>query len=148
MSSAVWVLLGTALLVTAIGVGVRLRAGRVRAGRGRLAPAVLAELGSERDPDQHGVTLLQLSTTFCAPCRQAAAVLAELADRTPGVRHVEVDLTDRPELAGSLRVRSTPTTLALDRDGGELLRLVGVPDAETLLAALRPHLRGPHLPAM
>jgi thiol-disulfide isomerase/thioredoxin len=90
--------------------------------------------------DGHAVTLLQLSTSFCAPCRRAAVVLGELAGRTPGLGHVEVELTDRPSLCEALKVRTTPTTLALDPQGRELLRLVGVPDRDALLAALGPHL--------
>jgi len=140
--TAVWVLLATAVVVTAVGGALRLRSGTVRAPAGqRLPDHLLALLPNATD----GVTLVQLSTTFCAPCRQARVLLSDLAGRTPGLRHVEVDLTHRPELAEPLRVRSTPTTLAVDADGRELLRLVGVPRREPLLAALRPHL--PRLPA-
>jgi thiol-disulfide isomerase/thioredoxin len=137
-SAALWVLLATVVLVAAAGVTWRLRRGRIRARHAEpLPPAALAELP---DLGADAVTLLQLSTAFCAPCRQARVVLGNVAQREPGVRHVEVDLTDRPELAGALRVRSTPTTLAVDSEGRELLRLVGVPDAGDLITALRPHL--------
>jgi len=140
--TAVWVLLATAALVTAAGVALRRRSGRVRGTAAALPPAVLAELARlDGMPGSGAVTLLQLSTTFCAPCRQARVLLSDLAARTPGLRHVEVDVTDRPELAAPLRVRSTPTTLAVDAGGRELLRLVGVPRRDTLLDALRPHLR-------
>jgi thiol-disulfide isomerase/thioredoxin len=139
MGTATWVLLATAALVVAIGVAWRLRSGRVVAAAGQpLPPAVLAELPNS---GAEVLTLLQVSTEFCAPCRQAKIVLAELAQRAPGLHHVELDVTDRPALAGALRVRSTPTTLAVDPRGREILRLVGVPDADTLLAALQPHLR-------
>ncbi|MFB9429083.1 TlpA family protein disulfide reductase [Streptoalloteichus tenebrarius] len=87
-----------------------------------------------------GVTLVQLSSTFCAPCRHARVLLSDLADRTEGLRHVEIDLTERPELAARLRVYRTPTTLALDESGRELLRVGGVPKRDALLDALRPHL--------
>ena len=143
-----WVLLATAVVVVAVGLLLRRRAGRVHAappGAQPLPPVVLAELTARAALPRHdGVTLLQLSTTFCAPCRQARVLLADLAERTPGLRHVEVDVTDRPDLSGPLRVRSTPTTLAVDANGRELLRLVGVPRRDTLLDALRPYL-GPHL---
>ncbi|GAA3364828.1 thioredoxin family protein [Saccharopolyspora gregorii] len=87
-----------------------------------------------------GVTLLQLSTTFCAPCRHTRILLADLAQRTEGMRHVEVDLTDHPEWSTPLRVHRTPTTLALDAAGRELFRVGGVPRRDELTAALRPHL--------
>lgn len=87
-----------------------------------------------------GVTLVQVSTTFCAPCRHARAVLSRLADTTAGLTHVELDVTDRPEIATSLGVFRTPTTVAFTSDGVELLRVGGVPKHDTLIDALRPHL--------
>lgn len=145
--TAAWVLLlTTALAVAAVGTTRRLRAGRVRATEpdsAQLPAAVLAELPANPAGD---LTLLQLSTTFCAPCRQTRALLADVAQRTDGLRHVELDVTDRPELADALGVRSTPTTLAVDPGGRELIRLTGVPRRDTLLTALRPYLPGPYLP--
>jgi thiol-disulfide isomerase/thioredoxin len=136
---ALAVLLVTAVLVVGVGLALRWQSGRVRAPQAvdRLPDVVLDHVPS----DGQDVTLLQLSTTFCAPCRHARALLDDLARHTPGVRHVEVDLTDRPELTERLRVRSTPTTVAIDARGRELLRLVGVPRRDALLTALRPHLR-------
>ncbi|SFE45536.1 hypothetical protein SAMN04487819_11426 [Actinopolyspora alba] len=86
------------------------------------------------------ITLLQLSTTFCAPCRHARILLSTMAERTTGLRHVEIDLTNRPEWSAPLGVHTTPTTLALDTDGRELFRLSGVPRREGLTEALRPYL--------
>ena len=137
---ALVVLAVTAVLVAGVGSAMRWRSGRVRAAatpEDRLPDVVLDHVPS----DGQDVTLLQLSTTFCAPCRHTRVLLEDLARRTPGVRHVEVDLTNRPELTQRLRVRSTPTTVAIDPAGRELLRLVGVPRREALLTALQPHLR-------
>lgn len=89
-------------------------------------------------PDE--LTLLQLSSTFCAPCRHARILLDDFARRATGVRHVEVDLTHHPEWADSLGVHSTPTTLVLDPSGAELMRVPGVPKRAVLAEALRPHL--------
>lgn len=137
MSTGAWVLVVTTVVVTVIGGALRWRSGRVRPSAERLLPA---EVRAMLPAAAGGVTLLQLSTTFCAPCRQTRVLLGELAARTPGLHHVELDLTLRPELAEPLRVRSTPTTLAVDAAGHELLRLVGVPRRDALLAAVRPHL--------
>jgi thiol-disulfide isomerase/thioredoxin len=139
MSAAAWVLVLTAVGVAAIGVALRLRSGRVRPAAATGAVR-LPDEALDLVPEHDGVTLLQLSTTFCAPCRHTRVLLGELVGRTPGLRHVEVDLTLRPELVRPLRVRSTPTTLAVDAAGHELLRLVGVPRRDALLAALGPHL--------
>ncbi len=86
------------------------------------------------------VTLLQLSTTFCAPCRHTRILLAGFAERTQGVRHVEIDLTHHPEWSTPLGVHRTPTTIALDSAGRELFRVGGVPRRDDLAEALHPHL--------
>ncbi|QFZ23671.1 TlpA family protein disulfide reductase [Saccharothrix syringae] len=140
--TGVWALLGAVAVVAVVGLVLRAREGRVR----RAAPrAVAADLpGPVRDllDARTPVTLVQLSTAVCANCRRAREVLADLADRTEGVRHVELDVTDLPGVARDLGVMRAPTTIALDPSGGELLRVGGVPRPDALAAALRPHL--PH----
>ncbi|WP_367134391.1 TlpA family protein disulfide reductase [Saccharothrix sp. HUAS TT1] len=138
--TGVWALLGAVAVVAAIGLVLRARNGRVRAARPRGAlPAPVRDL---LDPDAP-VTLVQVSTAFCATCRQTRSLLADLAARTDGLRHVELDVTDLPGVAADLGVLRAPTTLAFDRSGGELLRVGGVPRADTLIAALRAHLPNP-----
>jgi thiol-disulfide isomerase/thioredoxin len=136
MTTGVLVLLGTLVLAGVAGLALRARSGRVRPAR---AAGLPEDVRRVLDPDA-AVTLVQLSTTFCAPCRQARALLADLAERTAGVHHAELDLTERPDLARELSVLRTPTTLAVDANGTELLRVGGVPRRAALLEALRPHL--------
>jgi thiol-disulfide isomerase/thioredoxin len=130
------VVLGTLAVATVLGLALRARTGRVR------TPAPVTELPADvrRALAPGGVTLVQLSTTFCAPCRHTRVLLSDLAARTEGLHHAELDLTDRPDLARELAVLRTPTTLAIDEAGTELLRVGGVPKREALLDALRPHL--------
>ncbi|MBB5954615.1 thiol-disulfide isomerase/thioredoxin [Saccharothrix tamanrassetensis] len=138
--TGVWALLGAVAVVAVIGVVLRVQNGRIRTGRvGTDLPEPVRALLDPATP----VTLVQISTTFCAPCRHTRALLEDLAGRTDGLRHVELDVTDRPEVAAGLGVLRTPTTLALDASGTELLRVGGVPERDALLAALRPHLPGP-----
>ena len=118
------VVLGTLVLATAVGLLMRTRAGRVRGG-GTAAGGWLLAGRVPRPPES--VLLLQLSSPVCTPCRQTAALLAELSARRPELVHVEVDLADRPELAGTLNVMRTPTVVAFDRAGAELVRVSGVP---------------------
>jgi len=135
--TGVWVVLGALAVATALGVLWRARQGRVHAvtSASTLPDEVRALLAPHP-----AVTLVQVSTTFCAPCRQARTLLAELADRTAGLHHAELDVTDRPDLAKAVAVLSTPTTLAVDAHGTELARVRGIPNRATLLDALRPHL--------
>ncbi|ONI82394.1 thiol reductase thioredoxin [Saccharothrix sp. ALI-22-I] len=138
--TGVWALLGAVALVAVIGVVLRARNGRVRVAKPRDGlPAPVRDLLHPGTP----VTLVQVSTTFCATCRQTRALLEDLAGRTEGLRHVELDVTDLPEVAADLGVLRAPTTLALDASGAELLRVGGVPKRDTLIAALRPHLPRP-----
>jgi thiol-disulfide isomerase/thioredoxin len=132
----VYVLVGTLVLATAVGLLMKARDGRVRTASASGLPADIQALVAPV-----GVTLVQLSTTFCAPCRHARALLTDLASRVEGLHHTELDLTDRPDLAKELAVLRTPTTLAIDGHGAEILRVGGVPKRDELLAALKPHLR-------
>jgi hypothetical protein len=56
--------------------------------------------------------------------------------------HREVDVADRPEVARELSVMRTPTVVAFDRDGAELLRVSGVPRLPELDAGIAPALTG------
>ena len=136
--TGLWVLVATLVAAVAAGVLLRARSGRVRAAK-PAARALPAPVTDALDPAS-AVTLVQISTTFCAPCRHARAVLGPLAERTEGLHHVELDVTNQPEVAQSLAVLRTPTTIALTPDGRELLRVGGVPKGPELLDALRPHL--------
>ncbi|MFJ7211461.1 TlpA family protein disulfide reductase [Amycolatopsis sp. NPDC098790] len=135
--TGLWVLVAVLVAATAVGLLLRARNGRVRNAKPvRDLPGPVTDV---LDPAS-AVTLVQISTTFCAPCRHAKAVLGPLAERTDGLHHVELDVTNQPEVAQSLSVLRTPTTIALTPDGRELLRVGGVPKGPELLAALRPHL--------
>jgi thiol-disulfide isomerase/thioredoxin len=137
----VWVVLGVLVVGAVAGAVLRARNGRIRTApvRERELPAPVADA---LDPES-SVTLVQISTTFCAPCRHAHAVLSPLAERTEGLRHVELDVTDQPEVAQALGVLRTPTTLAFSPAGTELLRISGVPKGQAVLEALDKHLHAP-----
>jgi thiol-disulfide isomerase/thioredoxin len=133
--TGVWALLGALAAAGAIGVLLKVREGRISRTKDSIdLPAPVRDLLAP------GVTLVQLSTTFCAPCRHAKVVLRDLADRTDGLTHAELDVTNLPDVTTKLGVMRTPTTLALTSDGTEVLRVGGVPKRDSLLAALRPHL--------
>jgi len=109
---------------------------------GRFVPVVDATVWShvaDALPDEQlgeRATLVQFSSAFCAPCRTARVVLADVASREYGVRHVEVDAEQHLDLVRALDVRRTPTTLVLDAEGRELVRAAGAPTRQQVLAAL------------
>lgn len=136
---------------TAFGLLRRARDGRIRqAGSGypdgpdESTPGAARpdgwQLAGGRPSGDEQVLLLQLSSPVCAPCRQTAAVLGEWVTRTPGLAHREVDVAEDPGVAGALGVLRTPTVVAFDRAGHELLRVSGVPRLPELANALAPAL--------
>ncbi|MCM3661570.1 thioredoxin family protein [Georgenia satyanarayanai] len=78
-------------------------------------------------------TLLQISSGFCAPCRAARGLLARVAETTPGVRHLDIDVAHDTDLAARLEITQTPTVVVLDAGGTVVTRYEGVPR----LAAVR-----------
>ena len=82
------------------------------------------------------VTFLQFSGEFCSQCPPAARVLAELEAKTPGALHIEVDITNRLDLARKFNILQTPTTLVLDKRGVILSRIAGSPKTTTLESEL------------
>ncbi len=133
-----------AALVAATGLGLVLkwRAGRFRAAKSGQArqeagpgPDVLtaADLGGCLGQQ---ATLVQFSTAFCAPCRPTRQLLAQLAQQTDGVTHLEIDAADRLDLVRRLRINSTPTVLVLGPDGAVVTRATGLPRKADVIAAL------------
>jgi thiol-disulfide isomerase/thioredoxin len=95
--------------------------------------ATVAELGGLLGPR---ATLLQFSSAFCAPCRATRTVLAEVAEMTDGVAHLEIDAESHLELVRRLDVRRTPTVFVLGPDGRIAHRASGQPRKADVIAAL------------
>ena len=72
-------------------------------------------------------TLLQFSTEVCSICTSTARLYAEIEKANPGVKHIEVDITHRMDLAAHFSIMQTPTTLILDKHGMVKARIGGAP---------------------
>lgn len=131
--AAAAVLLGLVVVATAAGLVWRARTGRARRVTGGRTIAA-SDVGAAAFGT--GATLLQFSTEFCAPCRSTARVLGEIGSTTDGVAHVEIDLTDRPDLAGPFGILQTPTTFVLDAAGAVHARIGGAVRADEVRSAL------------
>jgi thiol-disulfide isomerase/thioredoxin len=92
-----------------------------------------AELGQ---PLGQRVTLLQFSSAFCAPCRATRRILAEVADMTEGVAHVEIDAESHLDLVRELGILRTPTVLVLGADGAVVRRASGQPRKADVIGAI------------
>lgn len=128
------VLVGVLAAATAAGLVLRSRAGRVRTSTRSAAPNGWDLAGTPAGDARF--LLLQLSSPICTPCRQTAVLLSGVAAEDSGVRHVEIDVADRPDVARELSVMRTPTTIGFDRTGREVLRISGVPRRGELVTAL------------
>jgi thiol-disulfide isomerase/thioredoxin len=130
------VVAGVLVLGTVGGLTLRHRDGRLArsprsAARHRLLTG--AELGQQLGSR---ATLLQFSSSFCAPCRAARQLLADVAARDTGVTHVEIDVADRLDLVRLLDVRRTPTVFVLGPQGQVTRRASGLPRREDVMAAV------------
>lgn len=120
-----------ALLAATVGVGAALRLRRSRPRTHLPHEVVVAErLGA--DGLGSAATLLQFSTELCARCPHVHRTLSAIAHDHDGVRHLDVDLTHRPDIARHFHVLQTPTTLILDRGGVIRTRLSGVPRRDVI----------------
>lgn len=119
------------VLATVAGLALRRRDGQLKQTRQRALTA--AELGQ---PLGARATLLQFSSSFCAPCRAAKQLLADVAARESGVAHMEIDVADRLDLVRLLDVRRTPTVFVLGPQGQITRRASGLPSRDDVLAAV------------
>ena len=128
------VLVGLLALATVIGLVLRTQDGRIRHSDGRTIVRVKDVPGIWRLGD--GATLLQFSTEVCTPCRTTHTVLDGIAAERNNVSHVDLDVTNRPDLASRFRIFQTPTTLILDEKGVVRARIGGAPRRDTVRAEL------------
>lgn len=134
MSPVFALAIASALVVLAVAIGIVLRRGDGRRRSGgalRFDPTdvLSAELGSR-------ATLVQFSTEMCARCPQVRRLLTEYAADHDGLRHIEVDLTHRPDLSTRYKVLQTPTTFVVDGSGAVRARFHGVPHRHALTEAV------------
>jgi thiol-disulfide isomerase/thioredoxin len=114
------------VLASAYGFWWKRKQGAIRSNKAipghRLTSDVLGEaLGSR-------ATMVQFSSAFCTPCRATHALLSQMV--------IPMNAESHLELVRELDIRSTPTTLFINKDGIEVGRAAGTPKREQVLAAL------------
>lgn len=78
------------------------------------------------------LTFLQFSSEFCSQCVQTARVYKDLEQHSEGILHIEVDITNRLDLAKKFNILQTPTTLVLDASGRVTSRIGGAAKEQTI----------------
>jgi len=128
------VLVGALVAAAVLALFLRWKNGRFAASREddteRLTPGDLGAPLGER------ATLVQFSSSFCAPCRATRQVLGQVVDLVPGVTTVEIDAESQLDLVRRLEVLRTPTVLVLDAQGVVVTRASGAPTRDQVLVAL------------
>jgi thiol-disulfide isomerase/thioredoxin len=121
-------LLGLILLIsTAIGFYYRSKNGVIRKKRRlHIREAEFAGTYGKR------VTILQFSTTFCSQCRAAKSLISDVVKDEKDISYLEIDAESNLALVRKVDVRSTPTTIFLDKDGYEIARATGAPKRDQL----------------
>ena len=124
------------LAVLALGLFWKLRTGRSkRVTNGQQID--LAKLGAVKNGKPvlafgERMTFLQFSTEFCSQCVQTARVYKDLEQHSDGILHIEVDITNRLDVAKEFNILQTPTTLVLDAAGRVTSRIGGATKAQVI----------------
>jgi thiol-disulfide isomerase/thioredoxin len=143
------ILIAALVVATVVGIVMRRVNGHFRgavhgpaAAGDEVVPEILTA-ADLRGPLGQRATLVQFSSSFCAPCRSTRHTLAEVAALVPGVTHVEVDAEHRLDLVRRLGVMRTPTTFILDANGAVVTRASGAPSKGAVVAAVGRAIDGP-----
>lgn len=100
------------------------------------SPNVLSvdDLTFDRELAAPGDLLLDVTATWCGPCKALAPIVDRIADANVGtIRVAKMDLDEARATAIRLGVRGAPTVIAF-RDGKEIGRRLGLTTADKLMA--------------
>ena len=120
-------------LASIYGLWYQAKSGKIKGSKAKSSSLSSEDIGSELG---QRVTLLQFSSAFCTPCRATRVLLADITSELDGVKHIDIDAEDNLELVRRLDIRTTPTTLLLDKYWIEVGRAVGAPKRGEVLASL------------
>ena len=119
------------ILATGVGIYFHRRSGVIkRKKRLRLSPSEVGGSYGDR------ATIVQFSTSFCSSCRAAKALISDVVKDQSDISYLEVDAESNLDLVRRVDIRSTPTTLFLDKQGFEIARATGAPKRDQLIKVI------------
>jgi len=136
LSSQLIAVLGLLALATIAGLIWKAKTGTAkRVANGEVID--LKEIGAIKDGQPvtsfgERVTFLQFSSEVCSQCAQTARLFHELEAQHDDILHIEVDITNRLDLANKFNILQTPTTLVLDKNGVVTSRIGGAAKSQTI----------------
>jgi thiol-disulfide isomerase/thioredoxin len=130
MSNSVYLFLILAVSLI-IGIIWRINLGKVKS---KVRSSILeSELGVELG--KLG-TVVVFTTTFCSECRATKAIVKDVVKNFKGITYIEVDAESNLNLVRRIDIRSTPTTIFLDRKGFEIARAKGAPKRDQIIKVI------------
>ena len=118
-------------LTTVFGLRYRVKKGAIKEKKG--SQILESELGKKYG---ERATVVIFSTTFCSECRAAKALISDVTSTLSDISYVEIDAESNLELVRRIDIRSTPTTIFLDKAGFEIARATGAPKRDQLIKAI------------
>jgi thioredoxin-related protein len=82
-------------------------------------------------------SILQFSTTFCSECRTSKAIVKDVVKELTDISYIELDAESNLDLVRRVDIRSTPTTIFLDKNGYEIARAKGAPKRDQLIKVIQ-----------
>jgi thiol-disulfide isomerase/thioredoxin len=106
--------------------------------RGKIKKKVRLQISESELGNKYGTraTVVQFSTTFCSECRAAKALISDVVSNENEIAYIEIDAESNLELVRKVDIRSTPTTLFLDKAGFEIARATGAPKRDQLIKVI------------
>ena len=119
------------ILATGVGIYSQRRSGVIkRKKRLRLSQSEVGGRYGDR------ATIVQFSTSFCSSCRAAKVLISDVVKDQSDIKYHEVDAESNLDLVRKVDIRSTPTTLFLDKHGFEIARATGAPKRDQLIKVI------------
>jgi thiol-disulfide isomerase/thioredoxin len=136
MSLQIGIVLALVALATIAGLIWKARTGTAKKVKAGLV-IDLAEIAAIKDGKPvtafgDRVTFLQFSSEVCSQCAQTARLFHELEAQHDDILHIEIDITNRLDLAKKFNILQTPTTLVLDKNGLVTSRIGGAAKPQTI----------------
>ena len=118
-------------LTAVVGFRYRVKKGVIKEKKG--SQILESELGKKYGKR---ATVVVFSTTFCSECRAAKALISDVTSTLSDISYIEIDAESNLELVRKVDIRSTPTTLFLDKSGFEIARATGAPKRDQLIKVI------------
>ena len=115
-------------LTAVVGFRYRVKKGVIKEKKG--SQILESELGKKYGKR---ATVVIFSTTFCSECRAAKALISDVTSTLSDISYIEIDAESNLELVRRVDIRSTPTTIFLDKAGFEIARAKGAPKRDQLI---------------